>query len=79
MEKIGGPGENHRPVASHWETYNILYLACNLNSCMWKLHKFIRNIPDLWSTLEPSAMVIVLPTEMKEIATANRGDLRQLR
>jgi len=21
MEETGGPGENHRPVASHWQTY----------------------------------------------------------
>jgi hypothetical protein len=23
MEKTGVPGENHWPVASHWEAYNI--------------------------------------------------------
>jgi hypothetical protein len=37
MEKIGGPGENYRPVASHWETYNIAYDSAQmmLRSGLW--------------------------------------------
>jgi len=29
MEETGGPGENHRPVASHWQTlsHNVVQLA----------------------------------------------------
>ena len=29
MEETGGPGENHRPVASHWQTlsHNVVHLA----------------------------------------------------
>jgi hypothetical protein len=29
VEETGGPGENHRPVASHWQTLsqNVVYLA----------------------------------------------------
>ena len=29
VEEIGGLGENHRPVASHWQTlsHNVVYLA----------------------------------------------------
>jgi hypothetical protein len=28
MEETGGPGENHRPVASHWQTlsHNVVIL-----------------------------------------------------
>jgi len=28
-EESGGPGENHRPVASHWQTlsHNVVHLA----------------------------------------------------
>jgi hypothetical protein len=24
VKETGGPGENHRPVASHWQTYHIM-------------------------------------------------------
>jgi hypothetical protein len=29
VEETGGPGENHRPVASHWQTlsHNVVHLA----------------------------------------------------
>jgi hypothetical protein len=29
MEETGGPGENHLPVASHWQTlsHNVVHLA----------------------------------------------------
>ena len=29
LEETGGPGENHRPVASHWQTlsYNVVHLV----------------------------------------------------
>jgi hypothetical protein len=29
VEETGGPGENHRPVASHWQTlsHNVVYFA----------------------------------------------------
>jgi hypothetical protein len=29
VEETGGPGENHRPVASHWQTlsHQVVYLA----------------------------------------------------
>ena len=29
VEEIGGPGENHRPVASHWQTWshNVVHVA----------------------------------------------------
>jgi len=29
VEETGGPGENHRPVASHWQTlsHNVAHLA----------------------------------------------------
>jgi hypothetical protein len=29
VEEIGGPGENHRPVTSHWQTlsHNVVHVA----------------------------------------------------
>jgi hypothetical protein len=29
VDEIGGPGENHRPVSSHWQTlsHNVVHLA----------------------------------------------------
>jgi hypothetical protein len=27
VEEIRGPGENHRPVTSHWQTYIMLYTS----------------------------------------------------
>jgi len=29
VEETGGPGENHRPVASHWQalSHNVIHLA----------------------------------------------------
>jgi len=29
VEETGGPGENHRPIASHWQTlsHNVVHLA----------------------------------------------------
>jgi hypothetical protein len=31
VEETGGPGENHRPAASHWQTlsHNVIHLALN--------------------------------------------------
>jgi len=42
VEEIGGPGENHRPVASHWQTlsHNVVHLALieirthNISDCI---------------------------------------------
>jgi len=34
MEETGGPEENHRPVASHWQTlsHNVVLLALNYHT-----------------------------------------------
>ena len=63
VEETGGPGENHRPVASHWQTlsYNVVHLAlielttwvvigtdC-IDSCKSNYHKFTA-IWNLWKS-----------------------------
>jgi hypothetical protein len=45
-EETGVPGENHRPVASHWQTYHItLYDCIEYTSPEWVLFKWgVHNI-----------------------------------
>ena len=44
LEKTGGPRENHRPVASHWQTlsHNVVHLTCTLIEI--RTHKFTTSV-----------------------------------
>ena len=36
VEETGVPGENHQPVASHWQTYHIYITDCLIHYCFWR-------------------------------------------
>jgi hypothetical protein len=40
VEETGGPGENHKPVASHWKTlsHNVVFSAPRVSEI--RIHKF---------------------------------------
>ena len=35
MEETGGPDENHRPVASHWQTLSYNVVSSQFNTCTY--------------------------------------------